>query len=117
MTCPIFMRHAPRLRQIGFAVLPADGKKPRRAGYRKWRRAPSLAVVMEWAEKEPGADIVYVPGLSKARAGDRGLVVLDADDEEACSRIIEAFGDTPGKVKTRRGRHYLIGPPGSTSAN
>jgi hypothetical protein len=107
MTCPIFACNAPRLRQAGFAVLPANGKKPRRAGYRQWRRAPSLAVIIEWAEKEPGADIVYVPGLSKARPGDRGLVVLDADDEEACAGVVEAFGDTPGKVKTRRGRHYL----------
>jgi hypothetical protein len=112
MTCPIFARNAPRLRQAGFAVLPANGKKPRRAGYREWRRVPSLDVVIEWAENEPAADIVYVPGLSKARQGDRGLVVLDADDEEACARIIEAFGDTPGRVKTRRGRHYLYRAPG-----
>ena len=88
-------------------MLPADGKKPRRTGYRKWRHAPDLSAISMWAEQDPGADIVYVPGLSRARGSDHGIVVLDGDDEEACARIVEVFGDTPGKVKTRRGYHNL----------
>jgi hypothetical protein len=60
-----------------------------------------------WAEQDPGADIVYVSGLSRACGSDHGIVVLDGDDEEACARIVEVFGDTPGKVKTRRGCHNL----------
>ena len=48
-----------------------------------------------------------MPGLSRARGSDHGIVVLDGDDEEACARIVEVFGDTPGKVKTRRGYHNL----------
>jgi len=103
----IFAHNAPRLRQAGFAVLPANGKKPRRTGYRKWRHAPDLSVVSMWAEQDPSADIVYVPGLSRARGGDHGIVVIDGDDEEACAQIVEVFGDTPGKVKTRRGYHGL----------
>ena len=103
----IFAHNAPRLRQAGFAVLPADGKKPRRRGYRNWQYAPDLSVVSMWAEQDSGADIVYVPGLSRARGSDHGIVVLDGDDEEACARIVEVFGDTPGKVKTRRGYHNL----------
>jgi Bifunctional DNA primase/polymerase, N-terminal len=105
----IFAHNAPKLRQAGFAVLPANGKKPRRRGYRTWRYAPDLSVVSMWADQDPGADIVYVPGLSRARGSDHGIVVLDGDDEEACARITEVFGDTPGKVKTRRGCHILYG--------
>jgi len=108
----IFAHNAPRLRQAGFAVLPANGKKPRRTGYRKWRHAPDQSVVSMWAEKDPGADIVYVPGLSRARHGGYGVVVIDGDDEEACGQIVEVFGDTPGKVKTRRGHHNLYQAPG-----
>ena len=108
----IFAHNAPRLRQVGFAVLPADGKKPRRRGYRNWQYAPDLSVVSMWADQDSGADIVYVPGLSRARGSDQGIVVLDGDDEEACARIVEVFGDTPGKVKTRRGHHNLYEAPG-----
>jgi hypothetical protein len=33
--------------------------------------------------------------------------VLDADDAEADARIVELFGESPGQIKTRRGRHRL----------
>src|SRR5262245_23550363 len=109
----IFAHNAPRLRQVGFAVLPANGKKPRRSGYRKWRQAPAPSVISMWADQDPAADIVYVPGLSRARGSDLGIVVLDGDDEEACADIVEVFGDTPGKVKTRRGYHNLYQDTGA----
>ena len=32
--------------------------------------------------------------------------MVDADDELACERVVETFGDTPGKMRTRRGRHF-----------
>jgi Bifunctional DNA primase/polymerase, N-terminal len=54
---------------------------------------------------------VYVPGLSRAKPGGSRIVVVDADDELACERVVELFGETPGKVRTRRGRHYLYGDP------
>jgi hypothetical protein len=95
------------MRRAGFAVLPARGKEPIRKGYRRWRSAPALQTVEKWAGKDPDADIVYVPGLSRTKPGGSGIVVVDADDELACERVIELFGDTPGKVRTRRGRHYL----------
>jgi hypothetical protein len=91
----IFAHNAPRLRQAGFAVLPADGKKPRRRGYRNWQYAPDLSVVSMWAEQDFGADIVYVPGLSRARGSGHGIVVLDGDDEESCARIVEVLAILP----------------------
>jgi Bifunctional DNA primase/polymerase, N-terminal len=108
---PVFATHAPSMRRAGFAVLPARGKEPILKGYRKWRYAPALKTVQSWAEKDPDADIVYVPGLSRAKAGGSGIVVVDADDELACERVVELFGCTPGKVRTRRGRHYLYRGP------
>jgi len=67
---------------------------------------PGAETVARWAEKDPDADIFYVPGLSHAKSGGSGIVVVDADDEFACERVVETFGDTPGKVRTRRGRHF-----------
>src|SRR5215470_609261 len=103
---PVFASKAPPMRRAGFAVLPARGKEPIRKGYRSWRTAPGPEAVAKWAEKDPDADIVYVPGLSRAKPGGSGIVVLDADDELACEEVVKMFGDTPGKVRTRRGRHF-----------
>ena len=108
----IFASEAPALRRAGFAVLPAHGKEPKRKGFTKWPHAPSLRTVVEWAENDPTADIVYVPGLCSTERGD-AIIVVDADDAEASGRIEEMFGRTPGKVKTRRGKHALYRDGGS----
>ena len=102
----IFADNGPRMQREGFAVLPAKGKAPLMAGFPKWKSAPSAAAVNKWAVRNPDADLVYVPGLSRGKRGDP-IVVVDGDDGDACSRIVELFGDTPGKVLTRRGRHFL----------
>jgi len=52
-----------------------------------------------------------VPGLSRGNPGGCGIVVVDADDV-ACEQVVETFGDTPGKVRTRRGRHFQYRDPG-----
>ena len=96
----IFCDWAPRLRLAGFGVLPVNGKRPLVSGFRAWRSAPTLSAISRWAVRHANANVVYIPGLS-------GLVVLDADDAEACHAIPRLFGDTPGKVRTRRGTHYL----------
>src|SRR5262245_689342 len=101
-----FAANAPAMCGAGRAVLPARGKEPIRKGYRKWRFAPALATIAKWADENPEADIVYVPGLSRAKRGGHGIVVVDADDDRAGEQVLEAFGDTPGKVRTRRGRHF-----------
>ena len=111
MSGPIFANHAPAMRRAGFAVLPAAGKRPIRSGFSTWRYMPSISAVEKWAEREPGADIVYIPGLCQTARGARGIVVVDGDDEEACGRVVELFGDTPGKVRTRRGQHFLYRGP------
>lgn len=104
----IFANHAVTMRRAGFAVLPANGKKPLRGSFNKWRYAPGEKVVGEWATKTPDADIVIVPGLSRHRRGGGTLVMLDGDDQNACGQSIERFGDTPGKVNTRRGKHFYF---------
>lgn len=102
----VFGTHAARLRQAGFAVLPADGKRPLRTSFPKWKHPPGLATVEEWAEKDGGADVVYVPGLSRTKAG-RPIIVFDADDVDARDKCIEIFGDTPGRINTRKAQHLL----------
>jgi bifunctional DNA primase/polymerase-like protein len=106
-TPSVFGKHGPTLRRAGFAVLPAAGKKPLMAGFPKWATAPSIATVEQWAHEHPAADLVYVPGLSRIKRGGPGVITIDGDDGDACGRILELFGDTPGKVRTRRGMHFL----------
>lgn len=108
---PAFRVAGPSMREAGFAVLPARGKAPIMSGFNKWRWAPGLAVVEKWADCHPDANVVYVPGLSRTKRGNP-IINLDGDDEEACGRIVEDFGDTPGKIRTRRGRHHLYEDPG-----
>jgi Bifunctional DNA primase/polymerase, N-terminal len=103
----VFGEAGPRMRRAGFAVLPAKGKKPLMQGFDRWKHAPGPAAVEKWAVRNPDADLVYVPGLSRAKGGGDAIIVVDGDDVEASGRIVELFGDTPGKVRTRRGRHFL----------
>src|SRR5215510_8045721 len=93
-----FAANAPAMCSAGRAVLPARGKEPIRKGYRKWRFAPALATIAKWADENPEADIVDVPGLSRAFSTPTTI--------EPASRCLKFFGDTPGKVRTRRGRHF-----------
>jgi hypothetical protein len=106
------MQFAPRLLRAGFAVLPAAGKMPMVRGFNRWVSPPSLCTILEWARQKPNADIVYVPALSRPKGSREGIVVVDGDDEEACAKVVQLFGDTPGKVKTRRGQHFLYRDPG-----
>lgn len=95
------------MRTEGFAVLPAKGKAPLVKGFTDWKGAPREATVEKWAERMPDKNLVYVPGLSKAKRGDNGLVVVDGDDAEAVQKVEAIFGPTPGMVNTRRGKHFL----------
>ncbi len=103
-----FSENAPQLSKAGFAVLPAKGKRPLLKGFNKMKGAPSSTTLARYAERNPDADIVYVPGLSRAGNG-RKLVVVDADTPEDVIKAEEMFGKTPGKVKTRRAGHLLYG--------
>jgi hypothetical protein len=40
------------------------------------------------------------------------LVAIDADDMDMVAFSLEQFGDTPGQIATRRGRHLLFRDPG-----
>ena len=102
-----FADHAPRMQAAGWAVLPAAGKSPIRKGFNTWRFRPSAKIIDKWAKEAPDADIVYVPGLCATKLGKRSLIVVDPDDAEAIGQAEELFGDTPGKVRTRRGAHRL----------
>jgi hypothetical protein len=87
-----FAEHAPAMRRAGWAVLPAAGKAPLREGFNKWKYAPGEKTVGEWAQKQPSADIVYVPGLCSTGRGRKGVIVVDCDDAEQASGP-ERFSD------------------------
>jgi hypothetical protein len=106
-----------RLRRAGFAVLPAHGKEPTRSGFTKWKHAPGPRAVEEWAIKDPTANIVYVPGLSRTERGGDPIVVVDSEDEETAQEVERRFGRTPGMVKTRRGHHALYRDGGAALGN
>ncbi|MBS0242355.1 MAG: bifunctional DNA primase/polymerase [Proteobacteria bacterium] len=101
----VFADHALKLRHAGLAVLPASGKAPMISGFPRMKRAPSLKAIEGWAEKNPDADIVFVPGLSRTADGS-SIVTLDADDLEASEFVERTFGDTPARTRTRKGRHH-----------
>ena len=108
----VFADNAIDLRRAGFAVLPANGKRPLLNNFNNWRFPPGETAVAAWAERNPDADIAYIPGLTGKRGGDP-IIVLDGDDRRACDEIVERFGDTPGKIRTRRGGHFLYDSGGA----
>lgn len=112
-----FADHAPHMQAAGWAVLPAVGKSPIRKGFNTWRFRPSAKIIDKWAKEAPDADIVYVPGLCATKLGKRSLIVVDPDDAEAIGQAEELFGDTPGKVRTRRGAHRLYDGAGLDLGN
>lgn len=107
-----FGDHALILHEAGQAVIPLAagdddaqgdraGKKPLVANWRQWNFRPSARSVSEWAAQFPSANVGYVPGLS------RPPIILVDDDGGADDAIRELFGETPGRVATRRGSHHL----------
>jgi hypothetical protein len=99
----VFAVHAHSLRDAGLAVIPLAAKDPQVSGFNRWRGRPSHKTIDGWCQKFPSSNVGYVPGLSD-------LVVVD-DDGGAEAAIRETFGDTPGKVGTRRAAHHLYRKP------
>jgi hypothetical protein len=102
-----FADNAPRLHAAGWAVLAARGKSPVIKYFNKMKFRPGAKTVTDWAQEKPDADIVIVPGLCCTGQGRKGIIAVDPDNETAIGQAIEFFGDTPGKHRTRRGRHHL----------
>jgi hypothetical protein len=106
-----FADHALDMRAAGWAVLPANGKSPLVSKFNVWGKAPSPYTIERWAKRWPEKDIVYVPGLCETGRG-RGVIVLDPDNADAVGLTEEVFGDTPGKIRTRRGQHRIFAAAG-----
>ena len=71
-----------------------------------------MAAVHNWAQRHHDADIVYLPWQTYVDGkGDWRVLVIDADDAAAVQQIETLFGQTPGLIKTRRGKHFLYRIP------
>jgi len=108
---PIFGVHAVALKRAGLAVIPGEGKKPLCDGFPKWTHGLGYKAIEQWAARKPGADILYIPGLSRTRHNPYGVIVVDADNDNERERAREFFGYTPGEIDTRRGGHGLWRAP------
>ena len=98
-------------------MLPARGKRPLRRGFHKWKIGPGQKIVEEWAESDPYANVVFVPGASRTAAHPNGLVVADGDDAETSERTEQVFGWSPARVETLRGLHRLYRAPEHSLGN
>jgi len=101
-TEPVFANKAPQMHRAGFAVVPAYGKEPIRKRYRNWRHAPGAETVARWGEKHHDADIVYVPGLSRAKRGGAAMIVVGADDGLACEQVVAVVAAWCSHQRDRR---------------
>jgi hypothetical protein len=88
-------------------VLAARGKSPVIKHFNKMKFRPGAKTIADWSQEKPDADIVIVPGLCCTGQGRKSIIAVDPDNETAIGQAIEFFGETPGKVRTRRGRHHL----------
>ena len=101
-----FATHAADLRKAGWAVMPANGKEPLVSGFTKWRNPPGQKLLEKWIPRFQNNDIVAVAALCCPRRGERGVIIVDPDDQEALNPARDLFGDTPSRVLTRRGEHW-----------
>jgi hypothetical protein len=83
------------------------------SGFNKMQYAPGERQVEKWAARYPAADLVFVAGLCETGRGKQGVIVVDCDDETAVSRASKLFGETPGRVRTRRGEHRYFRDDGA----
>ena len=87
----------------GLAVLPLGGEKgqtPLVSGWTKWKRRPGQAFIQKLILDFPDANIGAICGIS-------GITVVDIDDAELLSVMIERFGETPLKILTPSGGIHL----------
>ena len=94
------------LLSFGYCCVPEIDKKPlikwSQIGLRS--RRPTEDEVREWFKD--GASIGILTGKF------HGLVVVDADSEEACKYVELTTGGSPVQIVTSRGKHYWFRHPG-----
>ena len=78
----------------------------------RWHRAPRPSTNGPPGTPTPTSSTCL--GSAAPRRAARAGLGVHGDDQEACGRIIELFGDTPGKVRTGRGKHFLYRDNGAS---
>ena len=79
-----------RLAEMGFNLVPANGKKT----CRKWKQYQTEQVTLQqlslWLKEGRFDNLVLLTGETPWSETNPGIVVLDADDEEALVAYLEA---------------------------
>ncbi|HWQ08185.1 MAG TPA: bifunctional DNA primase/polymerase, partial [Holophaga sp.] len=93
---------------FGYCPVPTiAGTKGACIPWKPWQtQRPTLADLVSWWPDGIRRNIALVCGVF------HGLVVVDADDEEAVRFSRLQFAPTPYRVRTRRGLHFYYRHPG-----
>lgn len=100
-----FKDHAEDYNTIGLTPLPVQDKKPRIAGFNRWRGV-SQKTIETFSNDFPEAELAILTRLSD-------VIIVDVDSKESdlVSRVIQEFGFTPIVVSTKRGFHLYYSNP------
>lgn len=100
----------PLFQRFDCAITPPIpvGEKHPAEKYAHRRRHATLTEIIEWAEENANCNYGIFAGNIDGRGG---FVILESDDEEGESAIREHCGNTPFRVKTRKGWHHYYRYP------
>ena len=102
----VFAQSALEMHRHGLSVLPIGrDRQPLVSGFNRWRGRPSEKTLGSWIERHPSSNIAVHPGLS-------GVIIVDVDDVSHDADVQKLVGDTPLKVRTRRGLHRYYAATG-----
>jgi hypothetical protein len=97
-----FTLHALKYFNLGFAVIPCDGKKPLVAWKKYQAQKPSQATIYRWVKHFPSANIGIIAGKIS------NLTVIDCDNLNlSIEELQKEFGESPFIVSTPSGGKHL----------
>jgi len=97
-----FALHALEYYNLGFAVIPCDGKKPLVSWKKYQTQKPSQATIYRWLRQFPSANIGIIAGKIS------NLTIIDCDNLNlSIEELQKEFGESPFIVSTPSGGKHL----------
>lgn len=103
------LQRAERLAELGLAVMPIkwQDKRPALGSWKRWRtERPGERQVRAWFDQPHPINVAIITGQVS------GVIVVDADSDEAIEWVECALPFTPFVVDTAHGAHYFYAHPG-----